>query len=82
MTGTSGRQRVAATALEHYRLAAPSRSVAIAFGEMVQPLFNLIRCNMNESRKLAQLRDYLLPKLLSGLVRVREAKPLTEKGVA
>ncbi len=70
MTGTSGRQRVAASALEHYRIAVPDARVAIAFAEIVAPLFQRIRAAMNESRKLSELRDYLLPRLLSGEVRV------------
>jgi type I restriction enzyme S subunit len=70
MTGTSGRQRVAANALDHYHIAAPPQSVALTFGEIAQPLFDVIRCSMNESRTLARIRDYLLPKLLSGDVRI------------
>ncbi len=70
MSGTSGRQRVAASAMEHYQLAVPSEPICRAFGSAVRPLFRWTRAAMNESRKLAQIRDYLLPKLLSGHVRV------------
>ena len=69
MTGTSGRQRVPATALDHYPLVRPDETTAKAFGEIVEPLFTLIRSNMDESRSLAETRDALLPKLLSGEVR-------------
>jgi type I restriction enzyme, S subunit len=77
MTGTSGRQRVAQIAMDHFQIAMPSESTAVCFGEIAQPLFNSIRSGMNESRKLAEMRDYLLPKLLSGGVRVQS--DLTEK---
>lgn len=70
MTGTSGRQRVPATALDHYPLVRPDETTAKAFGEIVEPLFTLSRSNMDESRSLAEARDALLPKLLSGEVRV------------
>lgn len=70
MTGTSGRQRVAASALEHYHVAAPDAATAAAFGDLVLPLFKCIRAGKAESSKLAALRDYLLPRLLSGAVRV------------
>lgn len=70
MTGTSGRQRVPATALDHYPLVRPDETTAKAFGEIVEPLFTLIRSNMDESRSLAEARDALLPKLLSGEVQV------------
>lgn len=73
MTGTSGRQRVAPTAMDHFHIAMPSESTAVCFGEIVQPLFNCIRAGMDESRKLSAMRDYLLPKLLSGDVRVEAA---------
>ncbi|SMP38905.1 type I restriction enzyme, S subunit [Desulfonatronum zhilinae] len=73
MTGTSGRQRVASTAMDHFRLAVPSEEVAVEFGEIMNPMFDCIRGGMEESRKLAEMRDYLLPKLLSGLIRVEAA---------
>ena len=56
--------------MDHYRLAVPTASVAEAFDQFITPLFESIRAGMNESRKLAALRDYLLPRLLSGKVRV------------
>lgn len=73
MTGTSGRQRVAPPAMDDFQIAMPSESAAVCFGEIVQPLFNCICAGVDESRKLAAMRDYLLPKLLSGDVRVEAA---------
>ena len=73
MTGTSGRQRVTPTAMDHFQIAVPSPAVAVGFGKIVQPLFGCIRAEMDESRKLAEMRDYLLPKLLSAAVRVETA---------
>ena len=74
MTGTSGRQRVAAAAMDHYQIAVSTDDVAIAYGETVDPMFAVVRAGMNESSKLAKMRDYLLPKLLSGGVRVNNTK--------
>ena len=71
MSGTSGRQRVAASALEHYHIAIPDPATAAAFGDVARPLFEYIRAGKAESSKLATLRDYLLPRLLSGTVRVK-----------
>ncbi len=70
MTGTSGRQRVTVDAMDHYRIATPSAQLALEFGDIAQPLFNCIRAVMDESRKLAEMRDYLLPKLVSGEIHV------------
>ncbi len=71
MTGTSGRQRVSAAALDHYHVAVPDAVTAAAFGEVARPLFECIRAGKAESSKLAALRDYLLPRLLSGDVSVK-----------
>ena len=70
MTGTSGRQRVPAKALAHFPLVAPSKEVGEAFGNLIQPLFANATANARESRTLTTLRDSLLPKLISGEVRV------------
>lgn len=70
MTGTSGRQRVSHTALDHIIVAEPSPTVAKAFGELVAPWFALARNHKLESKTLAAIRDALLPKLLSGTIRV------------
>lgn len=44
-----------------------------AFDEIVGPWFERIVANERESRVLADIRDYLLPKLMSGDLRVADA---------
>lgn len=44
-----------------------------AFEAAVEPLFGRVRASVAESRTLADTRDYLLPRLMSGAVRVGEA---------
>ena len=78
MTGSSGRQRVAGDSIKRYLLAAPTPDVASAFGAMVNPLFIRAAENMREASTLAALRDTLLPKLLSGEIRVKQAEKLLE----
>ena len=41
------------------------------FGQQAQPLYDKIIFNLNQIQSLTQLRDTLLPKLMSGEVRVR-----------
>jgi len=48
----------------------PPSDVQEAFDKQVRPLFELVHHNNEESRTLAGLRDALLPKLLSGELRV------------
>jgi type I restriction enzyme S subunit len=52
----------------------PATSITDVFDAIVMPWRDLVAAADRESAKLAQLRDYLLPKLLSGEVRVREAE--------
>jgi type I restriction enzyme S subunit len=44
------------------------------FDETVRPLFDRIVSNEKETRSIAEMRDFLLPKLMSGEVSVREAE--------
>lgn len=78
MTGSSGRQRVAVDALEGFQLAVPPAEVLADFGAATESLFQRITANVNESRTLAALRDTLLPKLISGELRVPEAEAAVE----
>jgi len=79
MTGSSGRQRVPAELLAHFRLVDADRSVTELFGRLVQPLFARAGAATRESRILAALRDALLPKLISGELRVKDAEKFVER---
>jgi type I restriction enzyme S subunit len=81
MTGSSGRQRVATAALLGFRLALPPSDFLQRFGLVTDPLFERITANTAESRTLTDLRDTLLPKLISGELRVPEAEGLVEAAV-
>lgn len=72
MTGSSGRQRVPAESLSHYFIAMPSEKLAQNFGLFVRPLFARMSNAAIESRKLAALRDSLMPRLISGDIRVKD----------
>jgi type I restriction enzyme S subunit len=56
----------------------PPESVSKEFAGIIEPMFARIRANHEESRTLAALRDALLPKLLSGELRVPAAAKLME----
>jgi len=51
-------------------------AVCSEFGKLIDPFFNRIRVNERESRTLAEFRDLLLPKLMSGEIRVRDAEKM------
>jgi len=73
MTGTSGRQRVDTGCFNDYWLAVPPKWVAERFDHKVEPWFQMMKANDDESHVLATIRDALLPKLLSGQIRVKDA---------
>ena len=42
------------------------------FQRIIEPLFSKIKMNLIQTNSLLKLRDFLLPKLMSGEVRVKE----------
>jgi type I restriction enzyme S subunit len=71
VTGTSGsHQRVKPEYLIQMEVVIPSRPALTHFSEIVRPLHKQVATNLDQSRTLAAIRDALLPKLLSGEVRV------------
>jgi type I restriction enzyme S subunit len=56
----------------------PDLAVLARFTAVADALHQRIVSNLRESRSLAAIRDTLLPKLLSGEVRVGEAERLVE----
>lgn len=55
--------------------------VCEAFAALVAPIFAKYRANADESKMLAATRDLLLPKLMSGEVRVKSAETIVGKVV-
>jgi type I restriction enzyme S subunit len=59
-------------------LCIPDDCIRSAFAEVVTPLLGHVENNTSENRTLAQIRDLLLPKLMSGEIRVRDAEQILE----
>lgn len=66
MTGTSGRQRANAKALVDLPWVIYPQDVANEFGKIANVYLKLAKSYGDESKSLSQIRDTLLPKLLSG----------------
>ena len=58
----------------------PDDQTLAAFAEIAQPVFELITANERESRVLARIRDALLPKLISGEIRVLGGEGMSHGG--
>lgn len=57
----------------------PSKGIIKNFEKIVSPMDNLIKYNCIQNEQLAQLRDTLLPKLMSGEIDVSEVDISTNK---
>lgn len=66
MNGSSGRQRVSAETIGQFQFPQLDEQSLATFRESVSPMFLKMRYNSFESIRLAELRDALLPKLMSG----------------
>lgn len=65
-------QEVSKSSFRPIPVLVPSDEVLQAFNSIVEPLYRQIVSNEYQSRTLAEIRDALLPKLVSGQVRVGE----------
>jgi len=63
------------------KLSVPLSPVMDAFDESVRPLYNRLVSNERETRVLAVLRDTLLPKLISGELRVPDAEKFVGRAI-
>jgi type I restriction enzyme S subunit len=64
-----------------YQIAVPPSSLAKQFDDLLRPVTTRLKANGQESRTLTDLRDTLLPKLISGEIRVPEAEVEVEAAV-
>lgn len=76
-TGTN-MPRTSWKTMGQYKIRLPPESVARAFQNVAEPLIDRISANIHENRTLAHIRDLLLPKLMSGEIRLREAEKAVE----
>ena len=60
----------------------PNKAVLKAFHDFVAPLFKKTSENQQQAQTLATLRDTLLPRLISGQLRLPEAKSFVEEATA
>lgn len=59
-------------------LTMPPTNVQVGFESLVAPLMAKCRANREENQTLAATRDLLLPKLMSGEIRLRDAEAMAE----
>jgi type I restriction enzyme S subunit len=65
--------------IDRFKIVVPTEPILTAFAQLAEPLFQRIVVNKQESRTLAALRDTLLPKLVSGELRIKDAERIRKK---
>jgi type I restriction enzyme S subunit len=80
VTGTSkSHQRISPPDLLRREALVGNAAMFRSFQEVVSPLLDRVLANRSESRTLAQTRDLLLPRLMSGEIRIRDTERLVEE---
>ena len=71
VTGTSkSHQRISPPALLAQEVLSADQALFPAFASLVEPMLERLLASRAENQSLAETRDYLLPRLMSGTVRV------------
>ncbi|MCR9160826.1 MAG: restriction endonuclease subunit S [Nannocystaceae bacterium] len=76
--GSTGQTELSRKNLGTLRVRLPGRELQDSFADTVRPLRAKMSANEQQSETLAQLRDTLLPKLISGEIRVPAAEKTIE----
>ena len=61
--------------LKEYLCFVPSEEILIKFDNTIAPIMNLLLNMLRETKELASLRDFLLPLLMNGQVKIGEMEP-------
>ena len=69
-TGSTGQTELPRDHVKAIRLVLPSDEALERFNKMSEPSVRLVAANQEESKRLADLRDALLPKIVSGEIDV------------
>ncbi len=72
MNGSSGRQRVSRTDIANYIMPEISKDTLDIVNEKLCGIMKVIKINSLESRHLAEIRDILLHRLMSGELKVND----------
>ncbi|MEN6552542.1 MAG: restriction endonuclease subunit S [Methanobacterium sp.] len=65
--------------IKKYKLVIPEKSILNRFDDLARTLINIRVTNNNENRILSEIRNSLLPKLMSGKIRVNIPEEVTIK---
>lgn len=78
---TTGLGHVTVKDLKEEMITVPPKDVLDAFGKVAVPLHSRVAECLKENTTLVQLRDRLLPKLISGEIRIKDAEKQVAEAV-
>lgn len=58
--------------INNTKILLPSKDLLLEFRKAISPLFETIKNNNIENQKLAELRDFLIPQLMSGNLEIKD----------
>lgn len=74
----SSRGSLTTKLLGNLAVTVPPRELVAKFDDTVRPLVERIRVSLEENATLTSLRDHLLPKLMSGTIRIKDSEKIVE----
>ena len=74
----AAQQNINQRVLREHRLVVPNSEVAGTYSRLISPCDHRQVAIAEESRSLARVRDLILPKLISGEIRLRDAEKVVE----
>ena len=70
-SGGSVFQEIPKSVFRQIDIAVPPEKILLSFDQLIEPIFQKVKYNQYQIRKLENLRDVLLPKLMNGSVRAK-----------
>lgn len=77
----SAQQNISKSIVEDTEVMIPPEPLLSEFNKLARPLFDRWVAAISESKVLANVRDSLLPKLISGELRIKDAERLVEASI-
>ena len=74
LSSGSARDNLSQDLINDLKFTIPNKPLLTSFDSIVTPIVEKISININENQQLTQLRDWLLPMLMNGQVRVNAAE--------
>jgi len=68
--------------IEKFKALIPDKETLSTFEKSTTPVLHRLTTNFESNRTLAKLRDVLLPKLISGELRIPQAEKVVEEAIA